>query len=105
MGAETPHKQPKTPLVYVYTINPKGYFGETTHSSCKEREITNQKKSKEASQINDLIKEEEYEDSLLPPLNFRLEASSILVEESRPININLTVSPQITYIAAFLPQV
>ena len=39
MGVETPHKQPKPPLAFVCTINPKGYFGETTHSSCKEREI------------------------------------------------------------------
>ena len=40
----------------------------------------------------------------MPPLDFRLEASAILVEESRPVNISLTDTPRITYIAASLPQ-
>ena len=93
MGAKTPHKQPKPPSTYVCTINPKGYFGETTHSSCKEKDIRDQNNSKEASQNNNLIKEGEYEDSLLPPPNFRLEASSILVEESRSVNISLIETP------------
>ena len=93
IGAKMPHKQPNPPSTYVCTINPKGYFGETTHSSCKEKEIKDHKKPKEASKRNNLIKEEEYEYYLLPPQDFRLEASSILVEESRPIKISLTKTP------------
>ena len=81
MGAEIPHKKPKPPSTYVCTINPKGYFGETTHCSFKEGENKDQKKANKASQRNDPIIEEEYEDSLFPPLDSRPEASSILVEE------------------------
>ena len=79
MGAKAPHKKPKPPSAYVCKIDPKGYFGENAHSSCKEGVSKNQKEVKKASPKNNPIKEKENEDSLLPPPNFRPKASFILV--------------------------
>ena len=97
MGAETPHKKQKPPSTYVYNMNPKGYFGENAHSSDNRKDITDQQQPLDASHNQD-------EHTLLPPLDFRPEASAVLVEESRPINISLIDTPRITYIAASLPQ-
>ena len=104
MGAETPHKKPKPPSAYVCDINPEGYFGETTDPSNKGKEVTHQKQSLVASPSSGQIQEDQHENSLLPPLDFRPKAATILVEESRPVNISLTDIPRITYIAASLPQ-
>ena len=104
MGAETPHKQQKPPSSYVYNINPKGYFGENTNPSDQAHDIKDLKPSSVASYRNDPIQEDQHEHSLLPPLDFRPETSSILVEESRHVNISLIDTPRITYIAASLPQ-
>ena len=80
MGAKTLHKQPKPPSAYVCAINPKGYFGETTHTSGKGKDIKDQKQPSKASQISGQIQEDRHENSLLPPLDFRPEASIVLVE-------------------------
>ena len=73
MGVKMPHKKLKPPSPYVCKIDPKGYFGENTNSSCKERVDTNQKQgkvAKKAPQNNNPLEEVEHEDLLLTPEDF-----------------------------------
>ena len=104
MGAETPHKKLKPHSAYVCNINPKGYFGEIANPSDKGKDIKDQKQPSEASHNKGPIPEDQHENSLFPPLDFKTKASAVLVEESRPVNISLTNTPRITYIATSLPQ-
>ena len=109
MGAKIPHKKIKTSSTYIYKIDPKGYFGENPNSTNNipngvDKSTKKEKVAKKVSPSNDPIEEEEYRESILPPQDHKLEASSILIEESRPININLTETPRITYIETSLPQ-
>ena len=104
MGVETPHKKQKPPSTYVCNIKPKGYFGEDANPSDKAQDIKDQKQSSVASYSNDPIQEDQHEHSLLPPLDFRPEAYTVLVEESRLVNISLIDTFWITYIAASLLQ-
>ena len=93
MGAETPHKKKKPPSAYVYNINPKGYFGENANPSDKGKDIKDHEQPSEASHSNGQIQEDQHENYLLPPLEFRAKASTILVEESRLVNISWMDTP------------
>ena len=76
MVANTTYKKTRPSSTYVYKIDPKWYFNENPNStSISPKGVNTSKKktkvAKKASQSNDPIQEEEYEDSLLPPQDHR----------------------------------
>ena len=129
MGAKTPHKQPPPPSAYVYKLDPAGYFGEEELSSRKnetQKETKRQKDkrktslgenssgvplgdSKNETIIKDVSNGENLSEVpkdgyfILPPQDHQPPISSVLTEETQPVNISLTEIPHITYIVASLP--
>ena len=62
----------------------------------------NEIKIKDVSDGENLSKAPKDGDFILPPQEHRPPISSVLIEETRPVNINLTKTPHITYIVASL---
>ena len=108
IGAETPHKKTKPDSAYIYKLYPKAYFGENPHPCSNTPKIgTNAnhrpaKIARKASQRDEPNLEAEHEDLAFPPQNNRLEVSSILIEDTREVNIGSSKIPKLVHIAASL---
>lgn len=110
MGAKTPHKKTKPDSTYIYKLDPKGYFEENPqHSSDTPKTRTKvnlrlAKATKITPQQEHPEPQAEHEDLALPPQDNRPKISSILIEDTREVNIGSSEIPRFVHIAASLSQ-
>ena len=108
MGAETPHKETKQESAYIYKLDPKGYFGENPQPSSDTPKTGTKvnlrlaKAMKRDPQQKNPESQVEYEDLTLPSQDNRLDMSSILIEDTREVNIGSLEIPRLVHIATSL---